>query len=119
MFKLKSLINNTYISFFCSQLIIISFLLIFYLDNLDEITVNELARSVLELIMLTFFLYLIIGITKEKIALFIPFGTVLILQYWNIYELFPQNFSKELLLVIVFIIWLLIIIVLCKKILVN
>ena len=94
MFKLKSFINNTYISFFCSQLIIISFLLIFYLDNLDEISVNEFIRSTLELIILTLFLYLIIGIAKEKIALFIPFGTVLILQYWNIYELFSESFSS-------------------------
>ena len=115
MFKLKSFINNTYISFFCSQLIIISFLLIFYLDNLDEISVNELARSILELIILTFFLYLIIGIAKEKITLFIPFGVVLILQYWNIYELFPRSFSTELLLAVVFIIWLLIISALWQK----
>ena len=113
--NLKSLIANLYISLFCTLLIVVSFLSIFYLDNFDEFTLNEILRSIFELIILISFLYLILGLINKKITQFIPFGVILILQYWNIYELFPESFSKEILLIIVFCFWILIIIFLWRK----
>ena len=113
--NLKSLIANLYISLFCTLLIVVSFLSIFYLDNFDEFTLNEILRSIFELIILISFLYLILGLINKKITQFIPFGVILILQYRNIYELFPKSFSKEILLIIVFCFWILIIIFMEKK----
>lgn len=113
--NLKSLISNLYISLFCTILIVISFLLIFYLDNFDEFNLNEILRSIFELIILISFLHLILGLINKQITQFIPFGVILILQYWNIYELFPESFSKEILLIIVFSFWILIVIFLWRK----
>lgn len=114
MFKLRSFLKETYTTFICSQLIIITFFSIFYLDNFYQITFNEFAISIIELIILFLLIHSIIGVINKKILFFLPFGIVLIFQYWNIYEQFNE-FSKEILLIIIFILWFLISIFLWRK----